>query len=41
MGHWLEHQQMLFVQELQSSMGMDSLSWNFSGTLKLILNLSA
>lgn len=38
MGHWLEHQQMLFVQELQSSMDMDSLSWNFSGTLKLILN---
>ena len=28
---------MLFVQELQSSMDMDSLSWNFSGTLKTYL----
>lgn len=31
MGHLSEHPQMLFVQESQSSMGMDSLSWNFSG----------
>lgn len=39
MGHWLAHQQMSFVLELQSSMDMGSLSWDFSGTLKLILNL--
>ena len=29
---------MWFVQELQSSMDMDSLSWNFSGTSKIYLN---
>lgn len=38
-GPWLEHRPTLFVQGLQSSMGMDSLSWTFSGTLSFKTSL--